>query len=145
MTMPAAEKRMTDAQRIRPLEIIQGVITRLAQTSFVCKGWAITLVVAVLVLGTKAPWYLLLVALLPTAVFWVLDSYYVRRERLFRKLYDDVRAGGPEAKNGGFFSMDTTPYCDEVDTWPQTCWSDTTIAYLYGAIAVVTVVVSIFA
>ena len=96
MTMPAAEKRMTDAQRIRHLELIQGVITRLAQTSFVCKGWAITLVVAVLVLGTKAPWHLLIAALLPTAVFWVLDGYFVRQQRLFRKLHDDVRAGlGP--------------------------------------------------
>ncbi len=34
-----------------------------------------------------------LVLLVPTIAFWCLDGYYLRQERLFRFLYDDVRRG----------------------------------------------------
>lgn len=30
--------------------------------------------------------------LLPVIGFWYLDSYYLRQERLFRAVYDDIRA-----------------------------------------------------
>ena len=34
--------------------------------------------------------YFVLVALLPIAIFWFLDAYYLTQERKFRGLYDDV-------------------------------------------------------
>ena len=37
------------------LELIQGVITRLAQNSFLLKGWSVTLVAAILTLASKNP------------------------------------------------------------------------------------------
>lgn len=78
--------------RIKYLEMIQGIITRMASNSFALKGWAVTLVAGIFVLAGKDTDKLyFLVAYLPIIVFWVLDSYYLLQERLYRALYNKVR------------------------------------------------------
>ena len=71
------------------LEIIQGVISRMAENSRSCKVWCVTLVAAALVLVArtgKADHAL--IALVPTALFYVLDAYYLMLEKRFRKSYN---------------------------------------------------------
>ena len=128
--------------RVKHLEFIQAVITRLAHDSFLYKGWAITVVAAIFALAARdaKPSYLL-VALLPTLVFWGLDGYYLRQERLFRKLYHGVRTAPLSVEESDPFSMDTSPYAREVATWWQVCWSKT-IAWLYGPIILVILIVA---
>jgi hypothetical protein len=94
------------------LEFIQAVVTRLAQNSYLLKGWTITLVAAtfVLSLSVTSAW-LVAIALLPTVAFSIVDAYYLRQERLFRKLYDDLRRN-PDSVEA--FSMDTSPYKEAV-------------------------------
>ena len=71
------------------LEIMQGVITRMAENSRSCKVWCVTLVSAVLVLvaRTEKPDYAL-IALVPAVLFLILDAYYLALERAFRESYD---------------------------------------------------------
>jgi len=82
---------MTDTENLREYlfketEIVQDVISRLAGNSFLIKGWAVTLVVASLLLrGTS---YHHFVAFIPLIIFWYYDTYFLRLERLYRKLYD---------------------------------------------------------
>ena len=66
------------------LEIMQGVITRMAENSRSCKVWCVTLVAATLVLvaRTGEPRHAL-IALIPTLLFLFLDSYYLALERAF--------------------------------------------------------------
>ena len=68
------------------LEIMQGVITRMAENSRYCKVWCVTLVAATLVLvaRTAEPRHVL-IALAPTLLFLFLDSYYLALERAFIK------------------------------------------------------------
>lgn len=78
--------------KIKHLEMIQGIISRMANCSFVLKGWAVTIVVALFALaGKDANRTYFLIAYMPIAVFWLLDSYYLYQERLYRALYDNVR------------------------------------------------------
>lgn len=73
------------------LTFIQGVITRMNTNSFQIKGLAI--VVTTVLLGAYASsinvWYIY-ASIVPTIIFWVLDSYYLLLERKFRELYKDV-------------------------------------------------------
>ena len=66
------------------LNIIQGVIRRMAENSRSCKVWCVTLVAAVLVLvaRTGEPQHAL-IALVPIFLFLFLDSYYLALERAF--------------------------------------------------------------
>ena len=72
------------------LEIMQGVITRMAENSRSCKVWCVTLVAATLVLvaRTGEPQHAL-IALAPTILFYLLDSYYLALERAFRASYSE--------------------------------------------------------
>ena len=71
------------------LEIMQGVIQRMAENSRSCKLWCITLVSAVLVLvaRTGEPRHAL-IALGPAILLYLLDAYYLALERNFRRSYE---------------------------------------------------------
>lgn len=83
---------MKNENKIKHLEMIQGVINRMASNSFALKGWAVTLVAGIFVLAGKDTDKLyFLVAYIPVVVFWWLDAYYLLQERLYRSLYEKVR------------------------------------------------------
>ena len=71
------------------LEIVQGVINRMAENSRSCKVWCVTLVAATLILvaRTGEPQHAL-IALTPTLLFLFLDTYYLALERAFRDSYN---------------------------------------------------------
>lgn len=77
---------------IKHLEMIQGVINRMASNSFKLKGWAVTLATGIFALASKdTDKMYFLITYVPVVVFWFLDSYYLLQERLYRGLYDNVR------------------------------------------------------
>ena len=79
-TSPAVQKH---------LEIVQGVITRMAENSRSCKVWCVTLVAAILVLIARTgKAEHALIALAPTVLFYLLDAYYLSLERGFRNSYN---------------------------------------------------------
>ena len=70
------------------LEMLQGVIQRMAESSRSCKLWSITVLSAVLFFAarTGVPWYTLL-AIASLFLFVLLDVYYLSLERRFRSSY----------------------------------------------------------
>ena len=73
------------------LEFIQNVIARLANNSFLMKGWAITVAGAFYGFGVQQKlWELAAIGLLPALSFWWLDAYFLRAETMFRCLYNSV-------------------------------------------------------
>ncbi|MEJ2250026.1 MAG: hypothetical protein P8Y97_10240 [Candidatus Lokiarchaeota archaeon] len=70
------------------LNMIQNTIERLAKNSFQIKAWAATIFTAVIVLTYSIiNISIFIVLILVISLFWVLDSYYLKQERLYRKLY----------------------------------------------------------
>ena len=62
---------MGNEKKLAHLEMIQGVINRMASNSFALKGWAVTLIAGIFVLSSKdANKAYFLVAYLPVIVFW---------------------------------------------------------------------------
>lgn len=77
--------------KTKHLEFIQATITRMNQNSFQIKGWMITLVSALLALyASSEKTVYIIIAVVPTFVFWLLDAYYLQQERRFRGVYNDV-------------------------------------------------------
>ena len=80
----------TNESRIRYLEAIQRVIDRLSNTSFILKGWAVSLVAGLMALAASgANQRYVLVAYIPIVVFWLLDAYFLMMERQYRKLFEE--------------------------------------------------------
>ena len=124
-------------EKIKHLEFVQNVITRMNVNSFQLKGWMITIVSALLALYVNSENVLyVFVAVVPVIVFWCLDAYYLKQEALYRKLYQDI----VNDKGVERFDMNTNRnnvcYC-------KVFWSKT-IAGLYCTIAVLLLLLGLF-
>ncbi len=76
-------------KKIKTIDLIQNIISRMAANSFMLKGWAVSLVVAFFAFATgNTKKELFLVAYVPIVAFWGLDAYYLRKERQYRQLYE---------------------------------------------------------
>lgn len=121
------------------LEMIQGVINRMAGNLFFLKGWAITLIAALFALAAKdANLKYVVVAYFPVLIFWILDGYFLSQERLFRDLYDNVRKRDERDID---FSMDTREYKrNERNGWLRSMFSPT-LLWFYGSLIIVMLVI----
>lgn len=123
-------------KKIKHLELVQGVINRMANNSFMLKGWAVTLVAGVFVLAGKDTDKLyFLVAYIPVIVFWGLDAYYLLQERLYRALYDKVRFTGEDKVD--FSLKATTKEFDDDKNKYINCLFSLTELWFYVPLAVV--------
>ena len=124
------------------LEFIQNIINRMSNNSFLLKGWNVTVSSAILALIVNNPQPLFaIIALFSSLSFWGLDAYYLRQERLFRSLYDDLRlsATTKKTKKVEVFSLDTDKYEAQVPSWFRTLWSGS-IFWLHGVVITVVIV-----
>ncbi|MFT3932111.1 MAG: hypothetical protein QM726_00735 [Chitinophagaceae bacterium] len=78
----------------KELDLIQDQITRMSGNSFLVKGWTMTLMSALTAFGKETILnskggiiylFMMLAILIP---FWWLDAFFLRQERLFRKVYE---------------------------------------------------------
>ena len=77
----------------KEIDLIQAVITRMAQNSFYMKGWCITLVAAIFSLSEKVGTVkdVAIPLAIMAAFFWMLDTNYLSLEKKYRGLYALVR------------------------------------------------------
>lgn len=134
------------------LEFIQTVITRMNHNSFLIKGWSLTIVAGLLVLSLNytekilVPFNIfvksvIILSVFSTLFFWLLDTYYLRQERLFRHLFDDIRQKNEDQID---FDMNTNKFrkCKDVKLL-RVCLSPT-ISLYYIFILVVTYILLTF-
>ncbi len=80
---------MTKDQRLfilaKEAEIIQAIIKRKSNNSFLIKGWAVTLIVATLIFQGQQ--LHVLVAFIPLVAFWFLDAHYQQKMKMYKNLY----------------------------------------------------------
>jgi len=128
-------------KKLKHLEMLQNIIDRMADNSFSLKGWSVVLVSALFALAASdSNTYFVYLAYLPSIMFWILDGYFLWQERLFRKLYDRVRAASESEID---FSMDTSSVRGEVSSWIGTMFSRTLLIYhgtILGVVVVITVI-----
>jgi hypothetical protein len=76
---------------IAHLNMLQGIITRLAGNSAQCKTWCITLVTALIAFAgathTTGP---IVFAIVPVGMLLILDVTYLAQERAYRDLFNDM-------------------------------------------------------
>lgn len=121
------------------LEMIQGIINRMARCSFLLKGWSVVIISALFALSSKNDnASLIKIAFFPAFIFWVLDGFYLWQERLFRALYDDVRI---KKEDDIDFSMKTKKYKKKVKCWFCILFSDTIILFHLCVIVIISFII----
>jgi hypothetical protein len=128
-----------DKMNEKHLEFIQNAINRMANNSFILKGWSVTLVTGIIGFSLVNPANkLIFLAFVPALLFWSLDAYYLRQERLFRKLYNDTI----KSSKKGSFSLNVEKYKDSVSSWFSIMFSCTLLS-LHGTISLLIIVIGI--
>lgn len=127
--------------KLKHLEMIQGIINRMASNSFLLKGWSVTLISALFALAAKdSNQFFSFLAYFPCVVFWSLDGYFLWQERMYRKLYQDVAKKDLESID---FDMNAVKFKNEVDSWFCICFSSTLRLFhgvIFGVIALMMVI-----
>jgi len=102
--------------RLKYLEMIQNIINRMANNSFLIKGWTITLSLAGFSLfASKHEDIYLFLIIFSTIIFWILDGYYLRQEKLFRSLYESNASEDNYHKKLRNLSLDTSKNKEKVE------------------------------
>jgi ATP adenylyltransferase len=85
----------SEEDRRQHLAFIQAVVNRMAQASSTTKSWLLPIATAAFGFAlTQDSWSVALVGTVAVVVFGLLDSNYLKQERAFRNLYDEVARGG---------------------------------------------------
>lgn len=127
------------AGKLKHLDFIQSVINRMSSYPFLLKGWSITLIVVLFTLtGDLSFDYISIVIFLcPIFIFWILDGYYLSKERQYRALYDHVRILDESDID---FSMSTEIFTDCKYTWQASIFSKTLIIF-YVLLTMITAII----
>ncbi len=127
-------------QKMKHLEFIQNVISRMNSNSFIIKGWAITLVSALFALAAKdANINYVLISYIVIPVFWFLDGFFISTERQYRDLYNEIRQKNEEEID---FDMNASKFNVGKNTWPSGIFSKTLVPY-YG-VSILAVLIVMF-
>lgn len=129
----------------KEIDLIQNCINRMANNSFLLKGWLVSVIVVVVALSPKEIDKFVVALVLVTAIFtfWYLDAYYLRTEKLYRKMYEWViekRSQGNEE-----FLYDLNPH--RFDNTVENLWKimfSTTLKEFYGTVFSVVLLVILY-
>ncbi|EPB8167308.1 hypothetical protein ACRTAK_002992 [Clostridium perfringens] len=93
----------------KEIDLIQSCINRMAQNSFIVKGWFISLIAVILTLLPEKfnINYLYCISFIISFCFWYLDAFFLKTERLYRFKYQWVIT--ERLKNDNYF-YDLNPY-----------------------------------
>jgi len=116
-----------DNHKLKHLEFIQNIITRMNSNSFLIKGWSITLISALFALAAKdANINYVLITYVVIPVFWLLDGFFIATERQYRDLYNSVIL---KKEVDIDFSLDASSFNKGRNTWLGGVFSKTLIPF----------------
>ena len=129
----------------KEIDLIQNCITRMAQNSFLIKGWTLTVIAIVLALSEKLvdSIYLCLVLLIPLVAFWYLDAFFLRTERMYRKMYEWVLDARHKEDYSQLYDLNAKRFEGQVDSRCKIMWS-VTLRVFYGIPFIIIIAIVVY-
>ena len=131
-----------DSARQHHLSMIQGIVDRLAGNSAQIKNWTVAILAALLLFSRAATdgedrVFAGIAMLVLTLVFWGLDGYYLKQERLFRRLYNKARQIDPARVD---YSMNVSEFLKSDNCRYFRLLPSVSLLPFYGALVILCVV-----
>lgn len=122
-------------EKIKHLEMVQNIITRMNTNSFQIKSMTVTIAAALMAIyASNKNESFILVAIVPAFIFWFLDAFYLMQERKFRGLYNNIISQTKEQYQS--FEMNINSYKGGEYAFRKIFISTTIIAF-YGPILLI--------
>lgn len=131
----------------KEIDLIQACITRMAQNSFMIKGWFVSIYAVILaLLPEKVNMFLLCIALVAVnMIFWYLDGFFLRTEKIYRKIYDWVLEVRPQNNRELMYQLNPGKFngkIEKVESVGEAMWSKT-LRWFYLIPLVIVIIVFI--
>ena len=129
----------------KEIDLIQACISRMANNSFLIKGWCISLIAVILALSKENinPIVLCFIILIPLFSFWYLDAYFLRTERMYRKMYGWVLKKRSKGDSSFLYDLNPLRFEKEVDSKFETMVSET-LRWFYGVPTIIVIGILIY-
>lgn len=132
----------------KEIDLIQSCITRMAQNSFMIKGWFVSLYAVILaLLPEKVNIFLLCTALVAVnLIFWYLDGFFLRTEKVYKKIYDWVLKVRPQNSRKLLYQLDPMAFkgkIEETESVWSVMWSKTLLWFYLIPLIFVIIVLSV--
>ena len=124
---------MTQDEKLhKEIDLIQNCITRMANNSFLIKGWLLSIfAVVIALLAEEIRIYNLAAALIvPTLSFWYLDAFFLQAEKKYRLLYKWVIKKRLKTDKH-LYNLNPKRFANEAGSVPSVMFSKTLIVF-YG-------------
>ena len=114
----------------KELDLIQACISRMAQNSFMIKGWFVSIYAVILALLPEKINLILLCTSLVVVnlVFWYMDGFFLRTEKVYRKIYNWVLNMRSHNSRELMYQLDPGKFSgkiEEVEPIRKVMWSKT--------------------
>ena len=145
--MSADNDKISIEEIHKEIDLIQACITRMAQNSFMIKGWFVSIYAVVLaLLPEKINLFLLCtVLIMVNLMFWYLDAFFLRTEKIYRKIYDWVLEMRPKNNRELLYQLNPHEFegrIEEVESIWKIMWSKT-LKWFYLIPLVIVIIVFI--
>ena len=87
----------TETARVEHLKLVQGIVNRIGRNSFAIKSAAATAVAVLVAFTASTDSPVAALAGLAVLPLWLLDARFLKQERDFRRVYDNIRRGPPRS------------------------------------------------
>ena len=134
-----AESKYSEDVR-QHLSFIQGVITRMNSNSFSMKGWVVAIVSALAAVyasdaANPCGYIYFAIAIPVVLIFCGLDAYYLKMEKQYRDLYNEVLAN-PEVTD---FNMNASGF--KRTLWQAFCSPSVWIIYVFILVLLIAAII----
>ena len=116
------------------INLIEEIIKRMANNTFIIKGWAITVISALLTIENsfKANFRIDMIIIVVDGAFCFLDCFFLRKERLYRNLYANViKCSKDKEMQIDYYNLNTKLYTNRRTRYINVIFSKS-ILPLYG-------------
>lgn len=126
----------------KEIDLIQACINRMANNSFFLKGWTISIIAVVFALSEKTehPIFLSVIMLIPLLSFWYLDAFFLRTEKMYRKMYEWVLEKRKIGDTTFLYDLNPHRFKNDVPSSWQVMRS-VTLKFFYGIPALLIIVI----
>lgn len=128
----------------KEIDLIQSCISRMANNSFLLKGWFISLIAVLLaILKENIDIQLVtIIIIVITLSFWYLDAFFLRTEKLYRVLYSWVLKERALGNNEYLYDLSpSVRFSKDVDTIISVMFSKTLVCfYLIPSLSIFTII-----
>lgn len=129
----------------KEIDLVQNCISRMANNSFLLKGWAVSLVAVILAIIHEKinPIHISIILSSIILCFWYLDAFFLRTERMYRELYNWIIVERPKNNKDKLYNLNAKRFEEKVDSIVDIMLSKTLVLF-YGMPFIISIIILIY-